>query len=179
MGLEHSPETDGFGLVLLPELIDPSKISYFAPSKYVETINRHHLYWPKSLYNANELTRNFREHPFNSIWLLKSDHVKIHQTYDGVAVPDTDVMASFMDEAGLLESLQVSLKAIEMIDSAILAGRIKRISKSEDEKNRYLQIASGALKNVRKFELLNANIAKTAVERAISCLNENSFSLSA
>ncbi len=179
MGLEHCPETDGFGLVLLPELIDPSKISFFAPSKCLDTINRHHLYWPKSLYADNELTRNFREHPFNSIWLLKTDHVKIHQTYDGVDVPDTEVMASFMDEAGLLESLQVSLKAIEMIDSAILAGRIRRISKSEDDKNRYLEIANRALKNVHKFELLNADIAKIAVDRAISCLNENPVSLSA
>ncbi len=179
MGFEHSPETNGFGLVLLPELIDTKKISYFAPPKNSETVNRHHLYWPKSLYADNELARNFREHPFNSIWLLKSDHVKIHQIYDGVAIPDENVMATFMDEAGLLECLQVSIKAIEMIDAAILTGQVKRLSKSKNEKGRYLDIVGSTVKNAYKIELLNAAIAKVAVEKAVSFLSDNMLSVSA
>ncbi len=179
MRFEHSPETDGFGLVLLPELIDPKRVSYFAPLRYSDSVNRHHLYWPRSLYVQDELSSAFREHPFNSVWLLKSDHVQIHRQYDGVAIPDSDVMATFMDEAGLLESLQVSIKAIGMIDAAVMAGRVRKLAQSESNKSRHLEIVGATIKRIKEIEVLNSAIAKIAVENAQMYLEDAVLSWSA
>jgi hypothetical protein len=131
MLLERVPETNKFGLVLPPtphSLSKPLKPERRSNS-YGDGSDRHHLYWPKKLYSNGLLTTEFREHRFNSVWLLRSDHNVIHNNFDGVPFPPTEIMEAFLEEAAVLEELDVCVRAVEMLDLATYEGRVRHKKK--------------------------------------------------
>ena len=159
MRLTHQPETTSYGLALPP---DETMLAHLAEkykkSTFTQFSDRHHLYWPKSIYPEGTIAKKFREHRFNIVWLLRSDHNNIHRHYDGVPPPSPEIMHSFLNEAHVLDELEVCVKAIEMIDN-ITNREEKNINSSllqkREEKLKYI---SSFLSKTLIFELVEEGI---------------------
>ena len=143
MQMLSTPETNSFGLVLPPSEEELEYLRLFQrPKNRPDSVDRHHLYWPRNLYNTSKLSNRFREHRFNSIWILMTDHRILHKEYDGVPVPPRDVMTTFLDEAELLDELGVCVRAVEMIDSALYEGRVTHLNEVEENRQSKIQAQS-------------------------------------
>jgi len=164
--LERVPETNSLGLVVPPS---PEELAYFAvkpQNAATDGIDRHHLYWPRALYKPNSLAYKFREHRFNSIWLLRSDHDGIHANYDGVPFPPRAVMHAFLGEAALLDNLNVNLSAVAMIDDAIYEGRVRLPKRVQQSRLQKLEAIHTSLEQIPNLQIIQGTNARVAVERA-------------
>lgn len=130
-------------------------------------MDRHHLYWPRTLYIPSKLAKEFREHRFNSIWLLRSDHDSIHHRFDGVPIPSEDVMSTYLDEARLLDKLGVCVAALEMIDTAIYEGRVRYHRSVEENRESKLRTIDHHMKLVNGFEILPSQISHFVVQQLV------------
>jgi hypothetical protein len=172
MKKERIPELNEYGLVLSPtkqELI-ALRPQRTRPLPEIDKTNRHHLYWPATRYagSRSSLVNSFREHRFNSVWILMSDHDNYHATYDGVPVPHRAVMHEFMREADLLTQLGVSVNAIENINKGLEIG--KRINNARTERRkeeRLFEVIEG-IEEVERINFIPEVFAKKAIERAMS-----------
>ncbi|MEI9913797.1 MAG: hypothetical protein WDN66_02220 [Candidatus Saccharibacteria bacterium] len=166
MKLTRVPETNSFGLVLPPTTEDLEYLRLFQkPKDRPDTVDRHHLYWPKKLYHSTKLSQEFSEHSFNSIWILISDHRAIHHQFDGVPMPKREVMATFLEEANLLEGLGISMRAIDMIDTALYEDRVVDHQATEENRQRNVEIINNTVMRVPKFEAIPAQLANLAVKQ--------------
>ena len=166
MGLKRTPETTEYGLVLQPS---PEELEYLrlfqVPKKRPDMVERHHLYWPRSLYFESKLATDFREHYFNSMWILHEDHTSIHKKYDGVPIPPEDVMDAFLDEAELLVELGICVRGVEMIDKAIYEDRISHLSIAEENRQQKIEIINTTIELVDHFEAMPAHLARMAISQ--------------
>lgn len=163
MLVERSPETNRFGLVLPPSSEYLGYLSLAKPKNRPDTVDRHHLYWPRTHYLNSAIGRDFREHRFNSVWMLRTDHNNLHHDFDGVPLPPSDVMATYLDEALLLDELGVCVRAVEMIDTAIYEGRVKRQPKTEEHRQHKLEAIRLSIEKVNRLEVLPDYIAQLAI----------------
>lgn len=170
---KHPPETNRFGLVLPPSPETIRFRSLNVPSRIPDGVNRHHLYWPKSDYQKSELTAKFREHRFNSVWMLKSAHQLIHKLYDGVPFPSCDVMKVYLQEATVLDELGVCIRSIEMINDALYEGNISLKKASTAERNNKLELVNKNMEAINHFEILSSEVVSIAINRAINILDLN------
>jgi len=171
MKIKHQPETNSLGLVIPPS---PEKISFLSPnkpSKVPDRINRHHLYWPKNYYHQDKIAASFREHRFNSVWLLKSVHQDIHDKYDGVPYPSKEVIEVYLQEAMILDELGVCIKAIEMINEAIYEGQVKHERSTNEHKSQRLTLVNQNIARANHFETLPREIVSLTISRALSLLD--------
>lgn len=166
MKLDRVAPVNELGLAIPPV---PNVYSgYGARKNRPDGVNRHHLYWPKNLYVAHSaLAKRFRDHRFNSVWMLESDHNDLNHAYDGVPVPDQDVMRVFMAEAMLLDDLNVTVRAVEMIDKAIYEGRVKRLGKVMESRQGKLGILEGFVEKALDLEVVRSEIVSPTVNRAL------------
>lgn len=166
MNILRPAPTNEYGLALPPR--PPGYLALEKPSRRLDNVDRHHLYWPKCLYAGHSaLAAEFREHRLNSVWLLRSDHADINSRYDGVPVPPKDVMEVFMEEAGLLDTLNVTVRAIEMIDNALYEDRVLRHDKVLENRKEKLGLLEGAVERAFSLELVTNELALRTVDRAL------------
>lgn len=168
MSLERVPETNSFGLVLPPTSDELEYLSLQAPNNRHNGVDRHHLYWPRSLYLTSPLAKKFREHEFNSIWLMRHDHDNIHRHYDGVPFPPRTVMKAFLEEAELLEGLGISMRAVEMIDTAIYEGRLRNEAMGHANRSYHLEVIQQSLDRAARLEVVPQIVASMAVTKALN-----------
>lgn len=152
------PDRNRYGLVIPPTAATSPRRLLPAKEAGLDFPTKHHLYWPKSVFvAAGSLACEFRIHPFNIVTLPRFQHTEYHARYNeavehqfpGELVPEDDVMATFLDEAKLLERLGVSMRAIDMIDEAIYEGRVRQFAKTYENRQAHLDfIASGIGKAV-------------------------------
>lgn len=135
-------------------------------------IDRHHLYFPKFVFvDAGKLAAEFREHRINIISLPRFQHDRLHaryhdhmERYPKYLLPSREVMASFLTEAHLLDQLDVSVRAIDMIDSAFYDDRVTNFEAMMANRDAHIE-------NIRtisavKFELVVPSVAKAAISSA-------------
>jgi hypothetical protein len=140
--------------------------------------DRHHIYFPRvSFVESGELAFKFREHRFNSIWLPRFQHERLHRRYDTLVreypsymMPDEDVMATFIDEAKILDDLNVNVRAIDMIDSAIYEGRVRKMNKTQEHRDERVQKVSEHLGKLNEFAVMPRYIRKPFLEMGRICL---------
>jgi hypothetical protein len=166
MRLQHVPETNSFGLVLPPSPEDLEYLQLFQRPKHKpDTVDRHNLYWPRSLYVSSALAQQFREHRFNSIWTLRRDHNSIHSKFDGVPIPPQEVMSAYLDEAELLDELGVCVRAVEMMDIAIYEGRVRLPKAIKENRQQKIETIQSTIELVDYFEVIPAHLARLAVQQ--------------
>jgi len=164
MRLERIPKTNDFGLVLPPDAL---RYSITKPAKG-DGISRHHLYWPECNYKAdNGLAVRFREHKFNSIWLLRSDHDKIHENYDGVPVPHPYVMEAYLEEANLLETLNVTVTDVGRLDQAIEQRVINKWERAWAQRQQKIETINRTLEQLKEPQIVPTEIAQLALSQAV------------
>jgi len=188
MRIKYAPETNNLGLVLPPDRNELRYLRREPPrrssrksiesketeetkvtneskrSKKLDFVERHHLYWPESLYETSDLANEFREHRFNSIWLLSSDHYNLHRQYQGVPIPPDDVMETFLQEAYLLDDLNISIKVVRSIEKAVQEDRVNLDSTYEVWGERLDNISY--LSQRAKFEVMPKEVARLVLGRA-------------
>lgn len=170
------PDRNGYGLIIPPTAATSEKRLVSARENGLAFTSWHHIYWPKRVFQAaGQLACQFRSSPFNVIALPRFQHNEYHARYDesvvrrypGEIIPPEDVMATFLDEADLLIGLDVSMRAVDMIDDALYEGRVKHINKAEDNKEAHLEkvaksigeIASGRLEII-SLKYVNSKLGK-------------------
>lgn len=162
------PKTE-LGLAVPPESLSAAEVDKItAPEDRRCLVSRHHLYWPRPDYLNNRLRKRFREHPFNSVWLPDPQHRQIHQDFYGAQPPRRNVMRAFLDEANTLEELSVSVRAVEMINTAIYEDRVRRINAANGHRQRHLEAIEIALDN--RYELIPLAASQVLVSRATELL---------
>lgn|GEM_PF-6693273 len=169
----RAPEKNRHGLVIPP---DPARITPAREEYYRHRIvpDRHHIYFPRVVFKeAGSLPFDFREHRFNSIWLPRFQHDRLHKRYSPLVykypdymMPPGDVMATFLDEAHLLDELDVCVKAVDMIDEALYDGRVKHVNHTLDNREQRLQVIETVVSLVPDFEIVTPFIARTALAGA-------------
>lgn len=168
MEIKRSPMTLENGLLLPP---DPNNFEYLdiVRSKKVrpDDVDRHHFYWPRDLYKQTRLSMDFREHRFNSVWVLRSEHDDIHRQYDGVPVPKAEVMYEFLKEARLLEEINISANAILNLNYEFAQKNVRKISQAEENKLRHLENIYHIIERSKKFELITNFIANIAISEVL------------
>jgi hypothetical protein len=172
MRTERIPELNRYGLVLSPtkeELVELRKSRTKPFIGYDET-NRHHLYWPKVKYNKSTraLSQHFREHRFNSIWILMSDHGNYHDRYDGVPVPSREVMREFLYQADFLDQLGVCVSAIKDINQGIMLGKKTHTAKTDRQKEEKLIEVLDRVERAEEFELVPEVLTLRAIKKAMN-----------
>lgn len=164
MRIKRVPETNPFGLVLPPSHEDLKYLKLFKkPKQKPDGVDRHHLYWPGKVYESSKLAKQFREHRFNHIWILRSDHDRLHWRYDGVPIPPRDVMLTFLDEARLLDSLDVHAGAITMMDLQLYMGRVKKLEAFNERRLGRISTITETIKQVDRFEVVPRQVAQIAI----------------
>ncbi len=173
----RAPARNRHGLVIPPDPanITPSRLA-LQPRRCF--IDRHHLYYPRFAFReAGALAFEFREHRFNQVWLPRFQHDKLHRRYNHLIekqpdyfVPQGDVMATFLDEAYLLDELDVCVKAIDMIDEALYEGRVKHMNSALEHREQRLHIVEEVITQVPHFEVVTQYIARTALQNAARLL---------
>jgi len=166
MGLRYVPEANNFGLVLPPTPEDFAQLEIRQPQDVPDFADCHHLYWPRKHYGKSDLSRKFREHRFNTVWLPRSYHDALHNHYDGVPIPPRDVMKTFLHEASILDKLDASMRSIEAINAAFDEGRVRHRISSENHRSAYMESIQKISSSVR-FELMPSEIAQMALSRAM------------
>ena len=169
-GRLRAPERNRHGLVIPPDpaTVTQARIEYYGKRARPD---RHHLYFPKTAFKeAGTLATEFREHRFNSIWLPRFQHDKLHRKHDpfvrkypGSLIPDEDVMATFLDEAHILDELKVCVKAIDMIDEALYEGRVKHYGRTFEKRQHKVETAVGAMACIPRFEIVTSRIAQMVI----------------
>lgn len=142
------PDRNRHGLIIPPTPATSEKRFLPARDNGLAFSSWHHIYWPKKVFRtAGQLACEFRNHPFNLISLPRFQHDEYHARYDdpvvtkypGEIIPSSEVMRAFLDEADMLVSLDVSMRAIDMINEALYDGRVKHIKKAEENKEAHLE----------------------------------------
>jgi hypothetical protein len=165
MWLKPEPEKTHFGLVLPPSQDELEYLRLFRkPKRKQDTVSRHHIYFPRKTY-VSPLEIEFREHDFNSIWILDSDHISLHKRYKYVCPPEKDVMEAFLDEAAILEEAGVCMRALEMIDAAIYEGRIKHLPKTQEDRLHKLETVAASKELVNDFEIIPLFMAHSVLSQ--------------
>jgi hypothetical protein len=174
----HAPDRNRHGIVIPPHpaKITPAKLAFYSKKAFTD---RHHLYFPRvSFREHSKLAFEFREHHTNSVWLPRFQHDKLHLRYDPLVrkypdylVPPEDVMATFMDEVGLLDELGVCMSAVNMIDEAIYEGRVKHIDEALENRESRIGRAAEIVQETQRFEIVAPWIARPAIESAAVMLN--------
>jgi hypothetical protein len=85
-------------------------------------------------------------------------------------VPPSDVMTTFLDEARILDKLDVCVKAVDMIDEALYEGRVRQYSQTLEHREEHLQTVEAVLSVVHSFEIVTPFIARTALQGATRVL---------
>lgn len=137
-------------------------------------IDRHHLYFPKYVFRENgALATEFREHRFNSVWLPRVQHERLHRRYQkaveqnpSIFVPDDDVMIAFLDEAKLLDDLEVCVSAIAMMDRAIYEEKVKFPQRLADHRNAKIEHIQEVSAKASSLEIIHQQIARSILESA-------------
>jgi hypothetical protein len=172
-----APAKNKNGLIIPPTPI--SLTSENADKKGYKSIpDRHHVYFPRiSFSEAGELAFRFREHRFNSTWLPRFQHEKIHRRYNPLVrehpsyfLPEEEVMVVFLEEAKILEDLDVSVRAVDMINDAIYDGRVRQTNKSLESLENRLDIIGEKLKQTQQIEVVPRFIKKPFIELGRTCL---------
>jgi hypothetical protein len=168
-----APAKNKNGLIIPP---DPAKVSPEVATYYGEKSkpDRHHIYFPRVVFaSESELSFKFREHRFNSIWLPRFQHDKLHNRYDELIrkypkfmMPRIDVMETFLEEAQMLDELNVCVRAIDMIDDAIYEGKVVHINRTLEKREEKLEIISTVVELSRGFEVVSQKLAQTAMSDA-------------
>ena len=172
------PTRNRYGLIIPPEA---TKIKYTperAPQQRRSFIDRHNLYFPKYVFREEgPLAYEFREQWFNKVWLPRVQHDRLHRRYQPaidqnphIFVPSSEVMATFLDEAQLLDYLQVCVTAVTMIDQALYEGRVKQFSKTQEHRSERIQRIHDVVTKIKDVELLKPTIFQNEVDRAVSYL---------
>lgn len=172
-----APAKNKNGLVIPPV---PIKVSpEIAESKGKKTIpDRHHIYFPKvSFVEAGKTAFQFREHRFNSIWLPRFQHEKIHRRYDPLVreypsffLPSEEVMGVFLDEAKILEDLDVNVRAVDMIDDAIYEDRITDLDRTLEHREARLENVSDGLRRFHQIEIIPRHIRQPFMALGRICI---------
>lgn len=74
-------------------------------------------------------------------------------------------MATFLEEANLLEGLGISMRAIDMIDTALYEDRVVDHQATEENRQRNVEIINNTVMRVPKFEAIPAQLANLAVKQ--------------
>jgi len=164
--VQHPPETNSFGLVLPPSPEELDYLSYNKPKNTPDSVERHHLYWPRVNYASSSLAQRFREHRFNSIWILHSDHTNYHSRFDGVPIPAKDVIKAYLEEAIMLDELDLCVTAIEMVNAAIYEGKVSRHGHAENTKKRKIEHIEQVYDRLQ-LEVITNEVAQFTIERAL------------
>lgn len=170
---KKAPAKTRHGLVIPPDPahITPERAQYYGEKSKPD---RHHVYFPRVAFEkAGELAMEFREHRFNSIWLPRFQHERLHRRYDRLArkhptymLPEGDVMTTFLDEAKLLDELDVCVQAVDMIDAALYEGRVRHVEKTMENRDLRIDTIGAIVELSSKFEVLPDYVAKTALRGA-------------
>lgn len=168
------PTRNRYGLIIPPEATKIKDTPDRAPQQRRSFIDRHHLYFPKYVFREEgPLAYEFREHRFNKIWLPRVQHNRLHRRYQpaidlnpSVFVPSSEVMATFLDEAHLLDDLQVCVTAVTMIDQALYEGRVKQFSKTQEHRTERIQRIHEVVSKLEDVELLRPTIIQNGVDQA-------------
>lgn len=121
----YAPRTE-LGLAIPPTPMTAEEVDKItAPEDRRCLVSRHHLYWPREVFGATKLSKRFREHRFNSVWLPDPQHVEVHKHFLGAEVPDVKLMKKFMREAMILDQMDVSVQAVDVISEAVRGNRIR------------------------------------------------------
>lgn len=172
MRMERVPETSSLGLVVPPSSDEVSYLSHNSADRHSLGVDRHHLYWPKIMYCASPLTREFRDNRFNVVWIHRHDHNELHSRYDGVPFPDRYVMEAFLEEAKILEALDVSVRAVEMINEAIYEGRVRKLAAGEAHREHHLEAIQKNIELAEQAEVVPLNLARFSIQKALLTLEE-------
>ncbi|QQS64906.1 hypothetical protein IPO96_05095 [Candidatus Saccharibacteria bacterium] len=160
------------GLVMPPSPVESCEeliMQGTAPNHRRCFVSRHHLYWPRTLYEKDELSHEFREHPFNRVWMLDCQHGLIHKEYIGTRIPDAQTMAEFLKEADLLRTLGVSIRAVEGINNALEQSKVRRLNHSLDNRAHHLEVIRGITRT--PIEIIHPQIAMPILRTALIHLN--------
>src|SRR5690606_24480240 len=118
-----------------------------------------------------------REHRFNSIWLPRFQHERLHRRYDPLVreypdyfIPNKDVMVAFLDEAELLEDLGVNIRAVDMMDEAIYEGRVKKIDQTLENRDARIQKVSEYMKRMHEVTVIPRYVKLPYIEMGRTCL---------
>lgn len=173
----RAPARNRHGLVIPP---DPATITPERRQKYTKAcfISRHHLYYPdKTFRSAGSLATEFMGHKFNHVWLPRFQHNKWHRRYDPFIlknrtylIPDDDVMETFLDEAHLLDELNVCVRAIDMIDEALYEGRVTHRNSTVHKRESKLTTVEEVVNKASRFEIVTPFIARTVLQDAARIL---------
>lgn len=168
-----APDKNKNGLVVPPE---PVRIDERLAERYGERSkpDRHHLYFPRiEFQERGKLAHDFREHRFNSIWLPRFQHERLHKRYDrlirahpGYLVPSDEVMVTFLDEAHLLDELQVCVRAIEMMNDALYEGTVVKIDRTLENRQMRVESINDVVRRTANFEVITPQISRIAIEGA-------------
>jgi len=167
MSLERVPKTNSFGLVLPPS---QKKIKYlklfFDPDAKPDSAETHHKYWPWTLYSS-DLARDFREHPSNMVWILHSHHRSLHHQFDGVPVPPDEVMHTYLDEAYLLDSLEICIRGLRDVNNSFYEGHVRHPRAVEEHCQEKLETIKLRVEQVNEFTVFPIQIARFAGQQLV------------
>lgn len=161
------------GLVVPPQQLECQPSQCEVVAKFDRCfIDRHHLYWPHRKFSSSPLAAAFRAQRFNSINLHRCQHNDLHRRFDESAMPSSDLMASFLDEAELLERLGVVLGALESIELALVTSNKRKQARDPeryldryiafDEESRSLQTQARRLEIIRP-EVVTMHLGNAAL----------------
>jgi len=166
------PDRNRYGLIIPPQ-VSPNETEKLRASHLRRSfIDRHHLYFPKFAFKeAGSLATEFREHRFNAIWLPRRQHDRLHRrysraiyTYPEILIPAEEVMATFLDEAHMLDELNVCVRAVEMIDAAMYEGKVKRLKQASEHRTQRMERIQYLLTQTCGFEIISERIIDKATE---------------
>jgi len=167
MNIERMPTTNSLGLVLPPDAEKLTYLSYVNPKKSgPDNATQHHQYWPRKLYQDSELAMEFRNHRFNSIWILGQDHINWHNEFDGVEIPPTDVMKRFLEEANILHDLGVCVYSVELMDIGLYCGVIRRVDQTKLHRDQRLDTIQNTLKRARDLTVIAEPLSRLVLSKA-------------
>ncbi len=166
MARERVPRLNNFGLVVPPSPEDFDYLSLTPVKKNQSAVNRHHLYWPERRYKSSKLSVDFRRHRLNSVWIPRTQHDELHSLYDGIPIPANDVMEAYLDEATLLDELDVCVSAVTMINDALYEGRVVNCEETDENIQSKLERIRGVIARIRTFEIISPELTQSTVDQA-------------
>lgn len=172
-----APDKNKNGLVIPPTPIElsPEQANQKGRKSFPD---RHHVYFPRVAFlKSGNLAYRFREHQFNSIFLPRFQHERLHRRYDPLVrdypdffIPNEDVMATFLDEAELLEDLGVNVRAVDMINDAIYEDRVRRLDRTLENREERLEKVSQQMSRLCELTVVPRYIKRPFAEMGRTCL---------
>lgn len=166
----RGPEKNRNGLVIP---LAPAKVyaETAVKRKDMARIDRHHLYFPRvEFLEHSDLAHKFREHRFNSVWLPRFQHERYHKRHDRFfreyptyLIPSDDVMATFLEEAYMLDELQVCVKAIVMMDDALYEGITTQNDQSIEARQMRVETIHNVVRSAESFSIITPQIYRIAL----------------